>query len=187
MSVDTLSSLLMLDRCAHYSKIRMKEVSLHEPDDQVEQYIDFLERINPADWGNDDYLLELIDNVFSRKKEAGERIFLNPPYGSEAANWVAKAYFESQYAEVIVGLLPARTDARWFHDFVYGKAEIRFIKGRLKFVGPNGSGRSATFPSMVVVWRNKNLEQVDHGVLLQRDEQDIAENGQISDSTKGAD
>ena len=87
---------------------------------------------------------------------AGERVFMNPPYGREAANWVAKAYFEANYAEVIVGLLAARTDVQWFHDFVYGKAEIRFLKGRVKFVGPNGTAGSATFPSMIVVWRRSS-------------------------------
>jgi site-specific DNA-methyltransferase (adenine-specific) len=85
---------------------------------------------------------------------AGERVFMNPPYGTEAANWIAKAYFESQYAEVIVGLLPARTDTRWFHDFVNQKAEVRFVKGRLKFEGQDGKTGTATFPSIVVVWRN---------------------------------
>ena len=86
------------------------------------------------------------------KSWAGERVFMNPPYGNAASNWIAKAYFESQYAEIIVGLLPARTDTRWFHDYVYHKSEIRFIKGRLKFVGPNGTAGTATFPSMLVIW-----------------------------------
>lgn len=47
-------------------------------------------------------------------------------------------------------LLPARTDTRWFHEFIYGKAEIRFVRGRLKF---GNATNSAPFPSMVVVWR----------------------------------
>ena len=85
---------------------------------------------------------------------AGECVFMNPPYGNDAAKWIAKAYFESQYAEIIVALLPARTDTRWFHDYVYHKSEIRFIKGRLKFVGPDGTTGTATFPSMIIVWRN---------------------------------
>lgn len=68
MSVSVVSSLIMLDRCRIYSEIRMTEVSLSEPDDQVDQYIDFLEKINPHDWGNDFYLYELIENVFYRKK-----------------------------------------------------------------------------------------------------------------------
>lgn len=52
-------------------------------------------------------------------------------------------------------LIPARTDTRWFWDFIYNKAEIRFIKGRLKF----GDGKqSAPFPSMIVIFRNKENE-----------------------------
>lgn len=90
---------------------------------------------------------------------AGERVFMNPPYGKEAANWIAKAYFESQYAEIIVGLLPARTDVRWFHDFIYRKAEVRFLKGRLKFVGPNGKASSSTFPSIIVVWNQSRASR----------------------------
>ena len=86
---------------------------------------------------------------------AGERVFLNPPYGREAANWIAKAYFESQYAEVIVALLPVRSDTAWFHDFVYDKAEIRFLRGRVNFIGPNGTPGTATFPSMIVIWVRK--------------------------------
>lgn len=68
-SVSLVSSMMMLDRCRLYSKYRNSEVSLFEPDNQVEQYIDFLERINPSDWGNDEYLIELIDSVFKRKNE----------------------------------------------------------------------------------------------------------------------
>lgn len=52
--------------------------------------------------------------------------------------------------ELVVMLLPARTDTKWFHEYCYGKAEIRFIKGRLKF----GDGKnSAPFPSMLVIYR----------------------------------
>lgn len=60
----------------------------------------------------------------------------NPPYGREIGKWVAKAAEESKkHGVTVVMLLPARTDTRWFHDYIYGKAEIRFIKGRLKFGG----------------------------------------------------
>ena len=31
-------------------------------------------------------------------------------------------------------LIPARTDTKAFHEYIYGKAEIRFLKGRLHFV-----------------------------------------------------
>ena len=47
-------------------------------------------------------------------------------------------------------LIPARTDTRWFHNFIYNRAEIRFIKGRLRF---SGSSVNAPFPSMIVIFR----------------------------------
>lgn len=65
--------------------------------------------------------------------------------------WIKKAYeTNKQYGTTVVMLLPARTDTKAFHEFIYHKAEIRFIKGRLKF---GGSKNSAPFPSMVVIFR----------------------------------
>jgi site-specific DNA-methyltransferase (adenine-specific) len=76
-------------------------------------------------------------------------VFCNPPYGREIKNRVKK-WYEASGGEIVM-LLPARTDTSWFHDYIYHKAEIRFIRGRLKF----GDGKnSAPFPSMVVVFRS---------------------------------
>jgi site-specific DNA-methyltransferase (adenine-specific) len=85
------------------------------------------------------------------KSWKGERVFLNPPYGRELPKWVKKAADEAKdKSTIIVMLIPARTDTQWFHDYIYKKAEIRFIKGRLKF----GDGKKdAPFPSMVVIFR----------------------------------
>lgn len=55
-------------------------------------------------------------------------VFMNPPYGRRISAWVHKAYNESQKGALVVGLLPARTDTQWFHDWVYHKAEIRFLE-----------------------------------------------------------
>lgn len=83
------------------------------------------------------------------KSWGGEIVYCNPPYGKTIYSWVEKCYNEARNATV-VALLPARTDTRWFHNFIYGKArEVRFVKGRLKF---GGSANSAPFPSMVVVF-----------------------------------
>jgi site-specific DNA-methyltransferase (adenine-specific) len=82
-----------------------------------------------------------------------ERVFCNPPYGHEIAKWVNKCYEESKKAEIILALLPARTDTKWFHDYIYGKSEITFIKGRLKF---GNSKNAAPFPSMIVCWKRNN-------------------------------
>ena len=80
----------------------------------------------------------------------GQRVFCNPPYGREISKWVRKCSEESKNCEVIVMLLPARTDTAWFWDYIYGKAEIRFVRGRLKF---GNSNQGAPFPSMVVIFR----------------------------------
>lgn len=95
-------------------------------------------------------------------KEWGEHItFCNPPYGREIGKWVKKAYetvFEPwDYTSntKVVMLLPARTDTKWFHDYIYKKngVEIRFIKGRLKF---GAQKNPAPFPNMVVVFGAEN-------------------------------
>lgn len=81
---------------------------------------------------------------------SGETVFCNPPYGKEIGMWCQKCYEHSLRGGVAVMLVPARTDTAWFHDWVYGKAEIRFIRGRLHF---NGSKGNAPFPSMVAIYR----------------------------------
>ena len=87
----------------------------------------------------------------------GHTVFMNPPYGREIGKWVKKAFEEGYKAyTTVVGLLPARTDTRWFHDYIYSKgAEIRFIKGRIKF---SDNKNSAPFPSMVVIFSSINKQ-----------------------------
>lgn len=88
----------------------------------------------------DDGLVQSWDN---------EIVFCNPPYGRTIGQWVEKASLAR--GGVVVMLLPARTDTRYFHNFIYHKAEIRFLKGRLKF---GDAKNSAPFPSMVVIYKN---------------------------------
>ena len=71
----------------------------------------------------------------------------NPPYGRQIGKWVKKA---AECGATVVMLLPARTDTAWFHNYILGKAEIRFLRGRLKF---GDSKNSAPFPSMIVIYR----------------------------------
>ena len=78
------------------------------------------------------------------------RVFCNPPYGRTMRMWARKCYVSTLSGATVVLLAHARTDTRWFHDWVYGKAyEIRFVKGRLRF----GDGaHSAPFPSLIAVF-----------------------------------
>lgn len=93
------------------------------------------------------------DRYFTKEQDGlaqsweGEHVFCNPPYGRCIGDWVRKAY-ESH--TLVAMLLPARTDTKWFHEYIYHKAEIRFIRGRLKF---GEQKNSAPFPSMVVIFR----------------------------------
>lgn len=91
-----------------------------------------------------------------KKSWNGEIVFCNPPYGTETGKWVKKAWdiVDDSKGGTVVMLIPARTDTRYFHDYIYGKAEIRFIKGRLKFEGLQKGSGFAPFPSMIVVFRS---------------------------------
>lgn len=76
----------------------------------------------------------------------------NPPYGRQVGAWVKRASEAAKNGATVVMLLFARTDTKWFHDYIYEKpnVEYRFIRGRLKF---GGSKNSAPCPSMVVIFR----------------------------------
>lgn len=80
-------------------------------------------------------------------------VWCNPPYGDETVNWCRKALcsVKLQQANIIVMLLPARTDNHWFHTYILPYAEIRFIQGRLKF---NNAPTGAPFPSMLAIFRH---------------------------------
>jgi phage N-6-adenine-methyltransferase len=80
--------------------------------------------------------------------------WLNPPYGAKLARWMKKAHDSAQAGAVVVCLLPARTDTQWWHDYVMPYAEIRYIRGRVKF---NGIINSAPFPSVIAVFRARAL------------------------------
>ena len=86
---------------------------------------------------------------YSLDKEWTGRVFMNPPYGREIGKWIEKAYRSARDSgALVVCLLPARTDTRWWHDYCM-KGTIRFLRGRLKF---GGCRNSAPFPSAVVIF-----------------------------------
>jgi hypothetical protein len=83
----------------------------------------------------------------------GHKVFMNPPYGRQIGRWIEKAYKEAQKQDTtVVALIPARTDTRYWHDYVMKAAAIYFVKGRLKF---GDGGNSAPFPSAVVVFKRR--------------------------------
>ena len=89
------------------------------------------------------------EDGLSQKWSSYKRIWMNPPYGKGIEKWMQKAYCEAQEGAIIVCLVPARTDTRWWHNWVNGKAHVHFIKGRLKY---GNAKRSAPFPSAIIVY-----------------------------------
>ena len=86
--------------------------------------------------------------------EWGSSTFCNPPY-SKVALWIKKAYDESKKGKIIVMLINAITDTKAFHEYIYNKAEIRFIKGRISFIDPNNPTKKQpnVKPSMLVIFK----------------------------------
>jgi phage N-6-adenine-methyltransferase len=83
-----------------------------------------------------------------------EVVWCNPPY-SKLKNWIKKSYEESLLGAIVVMLIPARTDTIAWHEYIFPYAQIRFIKGRLKF---GDSKNSAPFPSAIVIFNKRQIK-----------------------------
>jgi len=100
--------------------------------------------------------------------------WLNPPYGQIAA-FMKKAYEESLKGAIVVCLIPARTDTRYFHEYCMKAHEIRFIKGRLKFTNPTLGDKkltSATFPSCICIFNHKKYDKNNDPIMKVQEQHD---------------
>ena len=84
-------------------------------------------------------------------------VWCNPPYNKSIKKWVKKAHDSDC---VVVMLIPARTETDYWHEYIFGKAEIRFIHGRLRFLYEDGTEAevNAPFPSAVVVFGTRSCK-----------------------------
>ena len=97
------------------------------------------------------------ENGLSKSWE-GFTCFVNPPYGRGIDEWIKKGYNESRRENTkVVMLIPARTDTKYWHQYVMRADEVYFVKGRLKF---GDSENSAPFPSAVVVFDGTSRQQI---------------------------
>ncbi|WP_265822557.1 DNA N-6-adenine-methyltransferase [Geovibrio ferrireducens] len=85
------------------------------------------------------------------------RVFQNPPYGRKVGEWLKKAIDEIQHphCERVVGLIPASTDTKWFHEYVLDceNASHVFLKGRIWFIDAEGNVRKeSNVCSAIVEW-----------------------------------
>ncbi len=90
------------------------------------------------------------DDGLSKSWE-NERVYMNPPYGSQINQWMEKAYHEAKNnGALVVCFVPARVDTQWWHNFAAKATDIRFPIGRVKF---EGATSPAPFPIAVVIFR----------------------------------
>lgn len=86
---------------------------------------------------------------------SGEVVFCNPPYSrGNIDKWAEKCYKESLKGTTVVALFPVSTSAEWFHEWVLGKAELRFVRRRIRFVG---APFTAPFSSVIAVYKYKEV------------------------------
>lgn len=88
----------------------------------------------------------------------GEVCWMNPPFsrdeGIDIAPFLHAANVESARGNVVVAIVPVRTDTRWWHADVMAADEIRLIPHRVRFLMPDGTeSNSAPFPSCIAIWR----------------------------------
>lgn len=128
-------------------------------------------------WATPDYLLNKLNDEFNfdfdpcpyntgqiindgLKIEWGNRNFVNPPYSRKLKEaFVRKAIKESNKGKLVVLLLPVSTSTKLFHDLILpNKKEIRFLKGRVKFIGINTKGQYVNWH----LWDKQAPEGVNH-------------------------
>lgn len=116
-----------------------------------------------TNWQTPTILYEYLDSIFEfdfdpsptmpdfngLEVEWGNSNYVNPPYGTEIAKWIKKAFAEYENGKRVVMLIPARTDTRYWHDYIMKATDIWFVKGRLRF---QGAEHNAPFPNAIVIF-----------------------------------
>jgi len=89
------------------------------------------------------------------------RVWLNPPYGPETGDWLAKMVSHHNG----IALIFARTETKMFFDYVWDKADaLLFIEGRLFFYDVNGNRAKSNSggPSVLIAYGESNAECLSH-------------------------
>lgn len=122
--------------------------------DSLDKEFHFSIDVCASDWNTKHDRFWTIDDDALSKDWSGETCFMNPPYGRAIGRWIQKASKEAAKGATIVALIPSRTDTAYWHDYIEGKHEVRFIRGRLTFERPgNESKHPAPFASCIVIFR----------------------------------
>ena len=89
-------------------------------------------------------------------------VFLNPPYGKEIRAFCEKIHEEATAGATIIALLPAgpRFSTKYFQEFILTQAldGVCFVRGRVKFIRPDGSVAKANPYDSMIMGFNVNAE-----------------------------
>lgn len=93
-----------------------------------------------------------------KQKWDNETCWCNPPYGRQVKDWCIKAKEQTKKGTTTVLLIPCKTNTNWWHDIVIPHAEIRFLRGRVKFLLPDGQQTTQALPWSLafVIYRPKS-------------------------------
>lgn len=98
-----------------------------------------------------------IDDDGLKQDWSNDIVFMNPPYGGHTGEWIAKAYHESLKGALVVCLIVSSTDRSYWHDYIFPyAAQIRFIRGRIKF---GDAKTTAPFASALIIFDSNNHYQ----------------------------
>jgi len=120
------------------------------------------------------YFSLLDDGVDGLEQPWFGKVFLNPPYGRHpmGINWAKKVRKELQSKrkkspQLIVCLIPVRSETQWWKTYLEVASEVRFFEGRLAFeaVGGQNDTESATFPSALLICRPR-MKWVTYGTPM---------------------
>ena len=89
-----------------------------------------------------------------------EVCWCNPPYGNEVPKWCKKALKETKNGTTTVLLIPCKTNTNWWHDLVIPHAEIRFLRGRVKFIRQNGEQSTQALPWSLAYVVYRSVSQI---------------------------
>ena len=99
-------------------------------------------------------------NQDALSKEWKEDFFMNPPY-SEAKKWVQHAYFQHVKHNVTgLAILQVSTGSKYWHDYIFGKAEIAWCKGRIPFELNGVPCKSPRYDSVMICWAAQSHEDI---------------------------
>lgn len=102
------------------------------------------------------YFTPILDGLKQSWKD--EICWCNPPYGNDVKKWCKKAIQESYNGATTVLLIPCKTNTNWWHDLVIPFAEIRFLRGRVKFIQDGKQfSQALPWPLAYVIYHAKKM------------------------------